>query len=66
VSIKPLRKYQSEIKYTGRVKVDGKKMVAKVFDTPQEAAMWRDRMVIKHWGEFGVLNFPRSLYYLTA
>jgi hypothetical protein len=36
------------------------------FDDPKEAAMQRDVWAIKMHGEFATLNFPRSLYHLTA
>jgi hypothetical protein len=38
----------------------GKKIRAYNFETPEEAARYRDKLAIQYHGEFAVLNFPKA------
>lgn len=53
-------------KWTGAIKVNGKYIFHKRYDTQEEAARARDVAAVKHFGEFARLNFPLSNYQESA
>lgn len=52
---KPRNKWQAEIQYENKKKHLGR------FNTPEEAAIYRDAVAIQLHGEFAVLNFPNCI-----
>lgn len=53
--------------FSGKLKDGCRTLYAKgSYATPAEAAMARDILAIQVRGDFAVLNFPRSTYWLTA
>lgn len=45
-------------KFVGEVRINKKKIKSRSLATPQEAAMFHDRLASIHLGEHAVLNFP--------
>lgn len=51
---------KTEDKFRGEVRLNGKRLLTKRFNLPQEAALSRDKLAIKLQGEFANLNFYKE------